>query len=283
MNNLIALSFDIEDLDNIKSKNISDNFSDDYLTLPTMKILDLLDELNIQATFFVVSNTIKKYKSLFSRLKSSNHEIACHSLNHYVANKNYSSQQFIANWEMDLRISLDQLSQFFGKKIIGFRAPGAYFHDWMIDILIENDIKYDSSITTNSFYKKTNIDISEISTGPVLFKHSRANNYLTELPWSSVDLKFIRIPAGGAFFYRILGNKYFFYAIKQCLKVGDTMFYMHPLDFSDANFSGLKRSLYWTNKGSNTFSNFSELLVNFQGLWSTCELIHKRTLSLKLK
>ena len=54
----------------------------DYLTEPTKRVLEILDELNLCATFFVVADVTEHYPGLVEQIASRGHEIACHGLHH---------------------------------------------------------------------------------------------------------------------------------------------------------------------------------------------------------
>ena len=54
----------------------------DYLTAPTQRVLEMLDELNIRATFFVVADVTEHYPGLVEQIAAKGHEIACHGLHH---------------------------------------------------------------------------------------------------------------------------------------------------------------------------------------------------------
>ena len=47
-----------------------------------------------------------------------------------------------------------------------YRAPGAFISGWMIDLLEELGFKYDSSVSVNSIYNKTDIKPKNVTTVP---------------------------------------------------------------------------------------------------------------------
>jgi len=56
----------------------------DYLSLrkPTKRVLDLLDEFDVKATFFVVADVVDHYPGLVESIVERGHEIGCHGLHH---------------------------------------------------------------------------------------------------------------------------------------------------------------------------------------------------------
>lgn len=298
--NKISLSFDVEDWYHTpvitgysfsKYRTVPDFFNDwkepyDCLTDAFVELMALLEKKNVTATFFVVADVLERYPEIVTLLKASKHEIACHSLHHQIPlnAKTKEVLQTKEQWEKELLQAKEQIESCFGRKIIGYRAPGAYFANWMVDILVNAGFKYDSSVAYNSIYNKTNVKLSNITTSsyyinPKTLDASEPASGLIELPWSYLNINGLRLPAGGAFFYRIMGNAYFKFALNQCLAKGDTMFYMHPLDFSEKPFplhNHFKRPMYWLNKGRKSLTMMSHLIDSFEGQWATCEEIYNR-------
>ena len=56
----------------------------DYLSLrePTKRVLDMLDDFDIRATFFVVADVVEHYPGLVESIVERGHEIGCHGLHH---------------------------------------------------------------------------------------------------------------------------------------------------------------------------------------------------------
>jgi len=293
----IALSFDIEDwyhnlfiTDSSFSKYYdTDEFFKkwkgryDYITESTIRLLKILKSFNINATFFVVADIIENYPEIVKELKESNNEIACHSLHHNCAIDSKKKLYSIEKWENDLIHAKKILENDFEREVIGYRAPGAYFTTWMIDILERNGFKYDSSIAYNSFYNKTNVILNDIPSFPYYLNKNdlsnrNPNSKLMELPWSYCKIsEKIILPAGGAYFFRLLGYSYFKYTLKQCLKNGDAMFYIHPIDITYdkipmRNFKA--RPFYWINKGKTTEKRFIKLLKAFKNQFATCREVY---------
>lgn len=298
----ISLSFDIEDwyhaapisgasISKYNSLNDflvkSDNIHHDCITESTLRILDILDLLNIKATFFVVADVSFRYHEITKRLKQSSHEIASHSLTHHssIDSKTKDPLKPIDEWINEQIKAKETLEYQFEKEIIGFRAPNSYFANWMVKPLSEIGFKYDSSIAYNSLFNKTNIELMDIPTFPYrlnsLDLSSRnPDTELVELPWSFYKLsRNLILPAGGAFFFRLLGYEYFRRVLNQSLKNGHTMFYLHPLDISTKVIpekNSKSRPGFWINKGKKTERNLMKLLINFKDKFTTCSSVYKR-------
>lgn len=293
-NSKIALSFDVEDWYHTpaitgssfaKYKTVEDFFLNwkgeyDCLSDGFNYLINTLDKYNVKATFFIVADVIERYPAIVDSLKKSNHEIQCHSLHHTSAIDSKTKEPFqpIEQWEMELINAKKLIEKEFNIKVTGYRAPGAYFGKWMVNILEKNGFLYDSSIAYNSIYNKTDVKLTNIPTTPYLMNsvnlsNVNPNSKLIQLPWSYFKLGNFILPGGGAFFYRSLGNLYFNKVIQQCLKKGDTMFYMHPIDFSNIPIplsNNKSRPSYWINKGNNTRIKFESFLIKYKDRLATC-------------
>lgn len=302
--NKIALSIDVEDWYHTplvtgasfsRYKTLEEFFSDwkgnyDTITEPTLKILKLLEKYNIKATFFVVANVVQNYPEIIQSLKNSHHEIGCHSLNHYSAidSKTKRPLQSLQDWTNELKLSKEILENTFQKEVIGYRAPGAYFGKWMIPVLEQLGFKYDSSIAYNSLYNKTDVELSDIPTTPYRLNSEtlgaeNPDTNLIELPWANIKLFGKNIPAGGAYFFRLMGYNFYKYTISKNLERGDTMFYFHPIDCTDADIplSNFKsRPFYWINKGTKTLNKIEKLFSHFKGRFTSCRDIFNKYLNL---
>ncbi len=263
----------------------------DYLTDSTERLLNLLTTFDVKATIFVIADIVEKYPRLVEMLKSSGHEIACHSLHHTVPyhSKTKEQTQSKEEWERELAESIEILNREFGQEIIGYRAPGAFIADWMIPLLRKHGIKYDSSIAFNSLYNKTNTQLEDIPGRPYIldpktFGPAEGEDGLLEIPWPFYKVGSYLLPGGGAYFFRLLGYNYFRLMLKQRLKEGDTVFYIHSIDVSDENFplsNFRNRPFYWINKGTPTIKKLNKLLKAFEGKFTTCKEIYERNLTIQ--
>ncbi|HHN47902.1 MAG TPA: DUF3473 domain-containing protein, partial [Bacteroidales bacterium] len=105
---------------------------------------------------------------------------------------------------------------------------------------------------------------------------------LMELPWSNYKITpFFTLPAGGGYFFRLLGLSYFKCVLKKAIKKGDSMFYMHPIDISRKTIPSVNprnRPFYWINKGEKTERNLINLLKEFKGSFTTCKDVYLKNL-----
>ncbi|KAF5421293.1 MAG: Peptidoglycan/xylan/chitin deacetylase, PgdA/CDA1 family [Candidatus Methanomarinus sp.] len=182
MNNTLSITVDIEDWYHIPSvcgspfskfKDVNEFFKKwdsryDYLSEPTKRILDLLDEYNTTATFFIVGDIADNYPGLIESIAQRGHEIACHGLHHECKIDPKTKEPLMSTEEFETRTLKAKkiLEKVNGEKVVGYRAPNALIGGWMLDSLEKIGFKYDSSVCVNSLYNKTNSFLKDVSSVP---------------------------------------------------------------------------------------------------------------------
>ena len=109
----------------------------------TDRLLALLDELGIRATFFVLGMAARSHPELVAQLGSSGHEIGCHGDAHRLVNAQ-TRQEFAA----DLERAQTTIEQLTGRRAIGYRAPAFSItrdSPWAYEVLVEQGFAYDAS------------------------------------------------------------------------------------------------------------------------------------------
>ena len=122
--------------------------------IPTMfkgldKILDLLRKNNTKATFFLVGELLETNPEIIDKIISEQHEVGFHTMKH----TRLDSPNFKSVFDEELK-KFDKITS---GKSVGFRAPTFSLNkksSWVIDELVKNKYKYDSSIipTKTSMY-----------------------------------------------------------------------------------------------------------------------------------
>jgi peptidoglycan/xylan/chitin deacetylase (PgdA/CDA1 family) len=245
----------------------------DYLSAPTDQILEMLEEIGIRATFFIVADVVKRYPGLVQRIAAAGHEIACHGLHHAckIHPKTKRPVMPIAAFQRRTREAKRILEDATGIGVRGYRAPAAYVSGWMLDSLEELGFAYDSSVSVNSLYNKTDSTLMEVGSSPYLPK-SGGHRAFVEIPWPFLRIG-ARLPTAGGPFLRLFGYHYTMLGLQQSLRRGDTVFYFHPLDISEEAFpvsSTTNRPLYWAFKGNAAKRRVERVLTAFKGQTCTC-------------
>jgi len=289
---LLAITVDIEDWYHIPSVTGSpfSKFRDvdeffvkwnqryDYLSEPAKRVLEMLDELNIRATFFVVADVIEHYPGLVQQIAERGHEIACHGLHHACKIHPKTKQPLMSRAEFEKRTlqAKKMLEEASGQEVIGYRAPAAYIAGWMLDSLEKLGFKYDSSVSVNSFYNKTDSLLKGVDTRPYYPQRNKLEpgdeRGIMELPWPYFKFG-LKFPAGGGPMLRFLGARYIMLGVKQSLKRGDSLFYFHPIDISKEKFPSsfsFKRPFYWAIKGKAVERRINSLLTSVGVQKGTC-------------
>jgi peptidoglycan/xylan/chitin deacetylase (PgdA/CDA1 family) len=271
LGNSLAVTVDVEDWYHIPSvcgstfsvyKDVDAFFEKwegryDFLTEPTMRVLNILDQFNVNATFFVVADIAEHYPGLIESIVERGHEIACHGLHHTCKIDPKTKQPLMSTEEFEKRTNEARriLERTSGQKVTGYRAPNALVGGWMLDSLEKLGFKYDSSVCVNSLYNKTDSSLKEVSTYPYhpiqgsLDMGTERN--IIEYPWAYYDIAGFKVPTSGGPMLRFLGAHMMLKGLKQSLKRGDTVFYFHPIDVSYEKFPqiGKGRPMYWAIKG----------------------------------
>lgn len=296
--NILAITVDIEDWYHLppitgapssKYKDVPSFFSKwnsryDYLSQPTKSVLDLLQELNIKATFFVVADVVEHYPGLIENIAEKGHEIACHGLHHAckIHPKTKEPLMTPAEFRQCTLQAKKMLEKVSGQGVIGYRAPNAYIGGWMLDILEEIGFKYDSSVSVNSLYNKTDSSLKNVDTRAYYavkggLEPGNGKRKILEIPWPYFQFV-ARFPTAGGPTLRFFGARYVMLGLKQSMKRGDTLFYFHPIDISSENFplnSSLKQRIFWMFTGYNTEKKVMKILSHIRGIKGTCHQILK--------
>lgn len=110
----------------------------------TLRILDMLDEFALKATFFVLGWVAERLPALIKEISRRGHEIACHGYGHQLVYR-LSPQEF----RHDISKAKNILEDICGERVHGYRAPSYSITAkslWALDILVEEGFAYDSSI-----------------------------------------------------------------------------------------------------------------------------------------
>lgn len=114
------------------------------LEASTDRVLALLDEAKVKATFFVLGWNAEQHPHLVRRIAADGHEVASHGYGHRMITEQ-SQDEFRA----DICRSKALLEDITGRPVIGYRAPTFSITErtrWAIPILAEAGYRYDSSI-----------------------------------------------------------------------------------------------------------------------------------------
>ena len=114
-----------------------------YLDTFIPMVLDILDDLNLHITFFIVGQdaALEKNHDALKLITQRGHEVGNHSFNHepwlHLYPKDQIRKEIIETGELIQRTT--------GQKPLGFRGPGFSWSTDLLEVLIQNNYLYDAS------------------------------------------------------------------------------------------------------------------------------------------
>ncbi len=252
--------------------------------------LEMLEIRGIKATFFWVAEYARRHPELLRRVAAAGHEIGCHGLTHAAkldarAKRPLFTPAAFADRTAQARAILQELC---GRAVIGYRAPNAYLSGAMLDVLEELGFRYDSSVSVNSLYNKTDGRLTGVTTRPYYPARGglglgNVRRGLIEFPWPYLNLCGFKMQAAGGPFLRLFGSTLIRRGLAQSLRRGHTVFYFHPIDICNEDFPfkfSLKRPFLWYIKGDRVKRRVERVLdfirdraVNFESLLRDPEVV----------
>ena len=218
-----ALTFDVEDW--FHGFGLPPSTWPSYpprLSVGLLRILDLLDAHQVQATFFILGALVTEWRSLLGLIADAGHEIAAHGYGHTPVYR--LSPAAFAD---DLRQVLAALRSISDQPVRSYRAPFFSITKqslWALPILADAGIAYDSSIVPahNPRY-----GIPDAHRFPHLV--STRPRPLMECPISTLAIGKVNLPFSGGFYARLLPYRLIRQAVRQHNAAGQpVIFYFHP-------------------------------------------------------
>ena len=187
------------------------------------KILNLLKQHNVHATFFTVGVIAENSPGLIRKIAEAGHELASHGFAHSRI-FDMDPEEF----EKDLVRSKIAIEKASGKKVLGYRAPEWSLKQsniWALDVLKKVGFAYDASAVP-----LTHLSGKYFGLYPYEIKTKYGN--IIEFPLSTFRCFWERLPFSGGLPMRI--NPYF-YILDNTRKLNHmgypVIFYLHPGEF----------------------------------------------------
>ena len=110
---MILLSFDIEEFDVPREHGVDYSLEEGMKVSVegTNRILDVLSENDVRATFFCTGNFAQNAPDVMKRIMDEGHEIACHGVDHFEPK------------ESDFVLSKEIVEEICGVNVVGYRQP----------------------------------------------------------------------------------------------------------------------------------------------------------------
>ena len=196
----------------------------------TRRVLRLLADCDVRATFFVLGWVADRYPDLVNMIVTSGHEIATHGYWHEIVYRQ-TPDEFAA----DLRKSLDAIGRalngFSDGQPAGYRAPSFSITKqslWALDVLRDHGIRYDSSIFPLVAHDRYGISNAKRFA-------SKMYGDLWEFPVSTIRLCKRNWPVAGGGYFRLFPLWITRQAIRRLNAQGHpAVIYLHPWEFDPA-------------------------------------------------
>lgn len=186
------------------------------------RILTLLDQHAVRATFFVLGWVAERNPRLIRSLTEAGHEIASHGYGHQ-----HLSRLTRDTFRQDVSRSISILQDCTGRPVLGYRAPTFSIMrstSWAVDVLLELGLRYDSSIYP------IHHDRYGVPDAPVApFWLTTHQGRILELPPLAMSWWKLNIPVGGGGYLRLLPARLIGAAVGRANRNGrPAMIYVHP-------------------------------------------------------
>jgi len=186
------------------------------------RIVSLFDDLQIQATFFILGYTAERYPSIIDTIKDAGHEIASHGYDHQLNG-------------LSVELFRKELQKF--KKNVyahpkGYRFPNYIFQSAVLEALADEGFSYDSSIVPS--YNIPGWYGDPRAPKRPHMHHLDNNHGIMEFPISV--LPYLRLPGAGGWFLRNASFLWTYYVITaHLLRMGYANIYFHNWEVSLKN------------------------------------------------
>ncbi len=161
----------------------------------TERLLGLLDELGVRATFFILGMAARAHPELVEQIARTGHEIGCHGDAHELVH--HQTRQDFAN---DLRRARATIQELTGVAPAGYRAPAFSITQqtpWAHEVLAECGFLYDASQHDSPRIRDR---VVPAQSGP----HPLEIGSLWEFPVAVWRTGSMRVPVGGASYWGVL-------------------------------------------------------------------------------
>jgi polysaccharide deacetylase family protein (PEP-CTERM system associated) len=220
-----ALTIDVEDYFQVEAF-ASTIDRDDWESLPrrvernTERLLDILAEAEVQATFFTLGWVGQRHPAIVRRIVAEGHELASHGFDHVRADR-----QSPMTFREDVRRSKQVLEDLGGMPVRGYRAPTFSIgreSQWAHAILYEEGYQYSSSVypIKHDLYGTPGAPRTPFAPLPGML----------EIPLTTARLLGINLPASGGGYFRLFPYPLTRSLLRRASRANRSpaVFYLHP-------------------------------------------------------
>jgi polysaccharide deacetylase family protein (PEP-CTERM system associated) len=221
-----ALTIDLEDYFHTEVASRGVSFAEwerqpARIVASTHRLLDVLEENQTRATFFVLGWVAQHYPKLVREIHDRGHEIGCHSLDHRLVCRMTPGQFYDST-----RLAKDLIESAIGDAVYGYRAPCFSITpgcEWAFEALVQLGFSYDSSVHPVNHPTYGNPTAPRTA-------HPVAEGRLLELPIATWKLGGRNLSVGGGAYLRLLPYQYIYRGLRAWEREMKTpaMLYLHP-------------------------------------------------------
>jgi len=212
----------------------------------TDRLLQLLEEKDLRATFFTLGWVAERSPDLVRRITKAGHEIASHGYSHQLV---YNQTPDV--FREETRKSKSILEDITGEPIKGYRAASYSItaqSRWALDILVEEGFKWDSSIFP---VHHDRYGMPGTPHEPYWLKTPNGGTLL-EFPLSTCPVGIYRVPIAGGGYFRLYPYWLSRWGLGRINRAGAPfIFYLHPWEIDPdqprLNVSAFSRFRHYNN------------------------------------
>lgn len=156
----------------------------------TLKILEILKEYNVNATFFMVGFWVEKYPDMVKAIDEQGVEIGTHSNTHPDFVKLSENQM-----ELELKTSIESITKITQKPVKLFRVPYGSYNNTVIGVSDKMGLKtIQWDVDTLDWKGLSGVEIcervmSKVKPGSIILNHNNSDHVLDALPLMLERLK----------------------------------------------------------------------------------------------
>jgi polysaccharide deacetylase family protein (PEP-CTERM system associated) len=224
---LNALTVDVEDWHQLASAKLLGRTvpASKRVVANTHRILDVLAEHNVRATFFVLGTVAERFPDLVRRIVREGHEVGTHGYSHRLVSA-MTPQAFDA----ELRHSISILEEIAREPVWGHRAAEFSLNDsthWALEIMAAAGLRYDSSVFP---IRHPRYGMPAAPRHPHLIRTPMGS--LVEFPLATAKVLGQNVPVAGGGYLRILPLSMIHWGIRALNREGQpAVIYVHPYEF----------------------------------------------------
>jgi polysaccharide deacetylase family protein (PEP-CTERM system associated) len=186
------------------------------------RILGILDERGIKATFFTLGWIAERYPQVVRRIAEGGHELASHGYAHQRA-----SDQDRYQFTDDITRAKHLLEDISGQQVLGYRAPSFSIgprNMWALEALQLAGYRYSSSIYPIAH------DHYGMPDAPRFAFYPNGKDGLLEVPITTLRLRERNLPAGGGGYFRLMPYSMSRWMMRKVNRDDrqSAIFYFHP-------------------------------------------------------